>query len=154
MWQGWVFCLCICIHVHDIKPNLFFLYFLKVGDPEKCTQVSNDLMRHYNIYVQSINYPTVARGEERLRIAPTPHHTDEMMDGFVTSLVNIWKENRLPFVWPVCSNACECQAHCTTAKQQGLISEHYALPLAVSAWFSTRAGSISWWDSFLNCSRL
>lgn len=90
-------------------------------------------MRNYNIYVQSINYPTVARGEERLRIAPTPHHTPEMMDEFVDALVQIWKANDLPFVWPVCNNTCGCQAHCDTAKQQGLISEHYALPLAVSA---------------------
>lgn len=41
------------------------------------------MMSHYNIYVQAINYPTVARGEELLRIAPTPHHTPEMMKYFV-----------------------------------------------------------------------
>ena len=90
-------------------------------------------MRNYNIYVQSINYPTVARGEERLRIAPTPHHTPEMMDEFVDALVEIWKANELEFVWPVCHKSCGCQAHCDSAKQEGLISERYALPLAVSA---------------------
>ncbi|XP_028398277.1 5-aminolevulinate synthase, erythroid-specific, mitochondrial-like [Dendronephthya gigantea] len=104
-----------------------------VGDPEKCTQVSNDLMKQYNIYVQAINYPTVARGEERLRIAPTPHHTPEMMDEFVEALVQIWQANDLPFVWPVCNNSCGCQAQCDTAKQEGLISEHYALPLVGTA---------------------
>lgn len=41
------------------------------------------MMSRHNIYVQAINYPTVARGEELLRIAPTPHHTPEMMKYFV-----------------------------------------------------------------------
>lgn len=41
------------------------------------------MMSRYNIYVQAINYPTVARGEELLRIAPTPHHTPQMMSYFV-----------------------------------------------------------------------
>jgi 5-aminolevulinate synthase len=90
-------------------------------------------MKNYNIYVQAINYPTVARGEERLRIAPTPHHTAEMMDEFVDALVQTWKANDLHFVWPDCDSSCECQAYCHTAKDQGLISEHYSLPLVVSA---------------------
>lgn len=41
------------------------------------------MMSRYNIYVQAINYPTVAKGEELLRIAPTPHHTPQMMLDFV-----------------------------------------------------------------------
>ena len=41
------------------------------------------MMSRYNIYVQAINYPTVAKGEELLRIAPTPHHTPQMMNYFV-----------------------------------------------------------------------
>lgn len=40
--------------------------------------------------MQAINYPTVPRGEEKLRIAPTPHHTEEMMDQFVADLVKVW----------------------------------------------------------------
>ena len=51
-----------------------------MGDPELSTRISNQLIDKYGIYVQAINYPTVARGEERLRIAPTPHHTVPMMD--------------------------------------------------------------------------
>lgn len=54
-------------------------------------------MSKHNIYVQDINYPTVARGEEKLRIAPSPHHTDEMRTHFVNSVVDIWHELDLPF---------------------------------------------------------
>lgn len=45
------------------------------------------MMSRHNIYVQAINYPTVARGEELLRIAPTPHHTPEMMKYFVGKMM-------------------------------------------------------------------
>ena len=63
----------------------------QVGDPVVCTKLSNDLISEYGIYVQSINYPTVAKGTERLRVAPTPHHTKEMMDEFVENLTQLWK---------------------------------------------------------------
>lgn len=56
---------------------------LQVSDAEKNTEVSDIMMSRYNVYVQAINYPTVARGEELLRIAPTPHHTPQMMTYFV-----------------------------------------------------------------------
>lgn len=55
------------------------------------------LMSKYDIYVQDINYPTVAHGQEKLRIAPTPFHTQEMQDHFVDSLLNVWHELELPF---------------------------------------------------------
>ena len=54
-----------------------------MSDAEKNTEVCDIMMSRYNIYVQAINYPTVARGEELLRIAPTPHHTPQMMNYFV-----------------------------------------------------------------------
>ncbi|XP_031424343.2 LOW QUALITY PROTEIN: 5-aminolevulinate synthase, nonspecific, mitochondrial-like [Clupea harengus] len=56
---------------------------VRVSNAEKNTEVSDIMMSRYNIYVQAINYPTVARGDELLRIAPTPHHTPEMMMFFV-----------------------------------------------------------------------
>lgn len=56
---------------------------LKVADAEKNTEISDIMMSRYNIYIQAINYPTVAKGEELLRIAPTPHHTPQMMFYFV-----------------------------------------------------------------------
>lgn len=55
----------------------------QVADAAKNTEVCDELMSRHNIYVQAINYPTVPRGEELLRIAPTPHHTPQMMSYFL-----------------------------------------------------------------------
>ncbi|KAK6320795.1 hypothetical protein J4Q44_G00077710 [Coregonus suidteri] len=82
---------------------------VRVSDAEKNTEVSDVMMSRYNIYVQAINYPTVARGEELLRIAPTPHHTPQMMTYFVEKLVQTWKESGLPLK-PRSSGECNfCQ---------------------------------------------
>lgn len=68
---------------------------IHVGDPKLSTSICNDLLIKHNIYVQAINYPTVARGEEKLRVAATPHHTKEMMDHFVDCVVKVWLEHGL-----------------------------------------------------------
>uniref|UniRef100_A0A3Q3JG34 5-aminolevulinate synthase n=1 Tax=Monopterus albus TaxID=43700 RepID=A0A3Q3JG34_MONAL len=60
---------------------------VRVSDAEKNTEVCDIMMSRHNIYVQAINYPTVARGDELLRIAPTPHHTPEMMKYFVGKIM-------------------------------------------------------------------
>ena len=78
-------------------PPLHTTNVLQVGDAKRCTQASLKLMEKHHIYVQDINYPTVARGEEKLRIAPTPFHTAEMHDKFVDALVDTWEELGLPF---------------------------------------------------------
>uniref|UniRef100_A0A8C8G565 5-aminolevulinate synthase n=1 Tax=Oncorhynchus tshawytscha TaxID=74940 RepID=A0A8C8G565_ONCTS len=65
---------------------------VRVADAAKNTEVCDIMMSRYYIYVQAINYPTVAQGEEVLRIAPTPHHTPQMMQYFVERLVKAWKE--------------------------------------------------------------
>ncbi|CAF5141165.1 unnamed protein product, partial [Rotaria socialis] len=52
----------------------------------------NHLLDRYSIYIQSINYPTVERGTERLRIAPTPYHTSEMIDQLVDALKHVWQD--------------------------------------------------------------
>ena len=67
-----------------------------VGDPALCSALSDVLLQRYGHYVQAINFPTVPRGQEKLRIAPTPHHTEEMMDQFVKDLQSAWSDLGLP----------------------------------------------------------
>ena len=55
------------------------------------------LMDKHSIYVQDINYPTVPRGEEKLRIAPTPFHVPLMQEQFVNAVVDVWHELDLSF---------------------------------------------------------
>ena len=54
------------------------------------------MIRDHGHYVQAINFPTVAKGQEKLRIAPTPHHTVAMMDEFATQLAEVWEKVGLP----------------------------------------------------------
>lgn len=65
---------------------------LMVGDPVKCQAISDRLIEDFGIYAQPINYPTVPRGEERLRFTPGPLHTDEMMDELMSALEVVWDE--------------------------------------------------------------
>ncbi len=61
-----------------------------VGDPVKCKQASDILLEEYHMYVQPINYPTVRKGTERLRVTPTPFHTEAMMERLRDALVEVF----------------------------------------------------------------
>ena len=67
-----------------------------VGDPVLTKRITDALLDRFAIYVQPINYPTVPRGSERLRLTPTPYHTDADIDGLLLALTTLWSEMGLP----------------------------------------------------------
>uniref|UniRef100_H2LIU1 5-aminolevulinate synthase n=1 Tax=Oryzias latipes TaxID=8090 RepID=H2LIU1_ORYLA len=81
---------------------------IRVGNAELNTKVCDILLEKYNIYVQAINYPTVPRGEELLRLAPSPHHEPDMMEYFVGKLVEVWQEAGLPLNSPATAACTFC----------------------------------------------
>jgi 5-aminolevulinate synthase len=71
-----------------------------VGNSVLAKKVSDRLLTEFGIYVQPINYPTVPKGMERLRITPSPHHTAEMQHSLINALSNIWSDMNLPHTAP------------------------------------------------------
>ncbi|XP_063102035.1 5-aminolevulinate synthase, erythroid-specific, mitochondrial isoform X2 [Cavia porcellus] len=79
-----------------VIPCLSHIIPIRVGDAALNSKICDLLLSKHGIYVQAINYPTVPRGEELLRLAPSPHHSPQMMEDFVGKLLVAWTEVGLP----------------------------------------------------------
>jgi 5-aminolevulinate synthase len=83
-----------------LMPSETQIIPILVGDAESCKAASDHLLEVHGIYIQPINYPTVPRGTERLRITATPFHTDELIDRLAGALVETWSALDLPLSGP------------------------------------------------------
>lgn len=91
-------------------PSKSHIIPIPVGNAAKCTRVSNDLL-DMGHYIQSINYPTVPKGSERLRVSVTPFHNERMIDNLIENIVKVWRRNELNFLPPVELINSKCRRH-------------------------------------------
>lgn len=77
------------------EPNPSHIIPVMVGDPVKCKYISDILQKEHGIYIQPINYPTVPKGTERLRITPSPVHSDADIEHLVSALGELWTQCEL-----------------------------------------------------------
>ncbi len=80
-----------------LMPSETHIVPIAVGDAALCKQASDLLLEKYGIYIQPINYPTVPKGTERLRITPTPLHSESDITHLIKSIITVWNTLGLPF---------------------------------------------------------
>jgi len=88
-----------------VMPNPSHIVPVFVGEADVCKQASDLLLEEHSVYIQPINYPTVARGTERLRITPTPLHTDEHVAALAVAMTQVWEKLGLPLFEPAPAHA-------------------------------------------------
>lgn len=110
-------------------PSVSHIVPVPITGADKVALVAESLMKRGH-YVQAINYPTVARGEERLRFAPGPYHTPEMIDSLITALTDAFHENNISFNQFIKNGACrECSME---YKVDIAYEEPYKYPMQVA----------------------